>query len=167
MSNTINFIVSFSTCLKLRQLLEKDTKLEIENKSSPFVPIVNKEPHNPETPLVQIDSKKEASSKVSFRASFQQIYSLLQALADMCSNYRMPVILIRGMCQALRLDLGFFSTKSLSQVAGDRSLSIFTQTKSERWNLGEKYSLDMSLGHFLSIYHRSREKLHRITAIYY
>ena len=50
----------------------------------------------------------------------------------------MPVILIRGMCQALRLDLGFFSTKSLSQVAGDRTLSIFTQSKSERWNLGNK-----------------------------
>ena len=77
LSNPTNFIKFFSTCLKLRQLLEKDTKLEIENKSSPFVPIVNKEPHNPETPLVQIDSKKEASSKVSFRASFQQIYSFL------------------------------------------------------------------------------------------
>ena len=67
----------------------------------------------------------------------------------MCSNYRMPVILIRGMCQALRLDLGFFSTKSLSQVAGDRTLSIFTQTKSERWNLGSKLYYYFWLTRFL------------------
>ena len=61
---TCKINVCLSTCQKLRQLLEKDTKLEIENKSSPFIPVIEKpETCNPETPMVQIDSKKEASSK--------------------------------------------------------------------------------------------------------
>ena len=58
-------LISFSTCQKLRQLLEKDTKLEIENKSSPYIPEITENVNvNPETPMVQIDNKKEASSKV-------------------------------------------------------------------------------------------------------
>jgi histone demethylase len=118
------------TCQKLRQLLEQDTKLEIENKSSPYIPeITEKEVNcNPETPMVQIDNKKEASSK---------------ALSDLCCNNRIPAILIRGMCQVLRLDLGFFSTRSFSQVAGQNKVNVYTQKKdpSSRWSLDEKMSI--------------------------
>ena len=52
--------------------MEKDTKLEIENKSSPYIPRVKlTENCNPETPMVQIDSKKEATSKECLQESVQ------------------------------------------------------------------------------------------------
>merc|ERR1711990_464380 len=66
-----------------------------------------------------------------------------KALSDLCCNNRIPAILIRGMCQVLRLDLGFFSTRSFSQVAGQNKVNVYTQKKdpSSRWSLDEKMSI--------------------------
>lgn len=113
-------------CRKLRRSLEKDTKLEIENRSPPFFPI-NKplSDINPEAPLVQIDSKKEANSKV---------------LNDICTSSKMPVVLIRGIAAALKMDLGFYSTKTLSMQYSDQKV-----TQKEQSNTGEKWSLDEKL----------------------
>ena len=109
-------------------MLEKDTKLEIENRSTPF--IAHPSPAadiNPETPLVQVDSKKEAYSK---------------SLNDICSNSRVPCVVMRGVASALKMDLGFFSTKNLTQAVGHQKVNISTQQREscETWKLDEKSS---------------------------
>lgn len=107
-------------------MLEKDTKLEIENRSSPFIPnVVPVLDFNPETPLVQVDSKKEAYSKMLF---------------DICTNPRVPVVLMRGVASALKMDLGFFSTKNLTSSYGNLKINLHMQKReaSDKWNLGKR-----------------------------
>ena len=109
-------------------MLEKDTKLEIENRSTPFIanpPAAGD--INPETPLVQVDSKKEAYSK---------------SLGDICSNSRIPCVVMRGVASALKMDLGFFSTKNLTQAVGHQKVTVSTQQRdsSDSWKLDEKNS---------------------------
>ena len=106
-------------------MLERDTKLEIENRSSPYIPNVPPVSDiNPETPMIQVDSKKEAYSKM---------------LNDICVNPRVPVVLMRGVSSSLKMDLGFFSTKSLAQAYGNFRVNLHMQKResTEKWTLGE------------------------------
>ena len=119
--------LAFSTCRKLREMLEKDTKLEIENRSTPLIPNVTPiSSFNPETPLVQVDSKKEAYSKM---------------LYDICTNSRVPVVLMRGVASALKMDLGFFSTKNLTSSYGHMKVNLHMQKRepTDKWTLGKIY----------------------------
>jgi len=106
-------------------MLEKDTKLEIENRCLPYIPnVVPIVDINPETPLVQVDSKKEAYSKMLF---------------DICTNPRVPVVLMRGVASTLKMDLGFFSTKILSNAYGNIKVNLHMQKRElqDKWSLGK------------------------------
>ncbi|CBY38180.1 unnamed protein product [Oikopleura dioica] len=121
---------------ELSVIKEKDTKLEIENRSPPFF-TVNPKPMeiNPEAPLIQVDTKKEANSKV---------------LSDICTSSKVPTVLIRGISAALKMDLGFFSTKMLSTLQGQNKIissgkksqknfySEQSKSPGEKWSLAEK-----------------------------
>jgi len=61
------------------------------------------------TPTIMVYTKKEAHSS---------------ELQQFC--YRSQVAILRGMCSALRLDLGLFSTKTLMETAGDHQVMCIT-----------------------------------------
>lgn len=75
----------------------------------PF-PALPKESLNPPTPSVYLDTKKDA-----FSLELQQY----------C--YSQPVVVIRGLAGALKLDLGLFSTKSLVEANADHPVEVRTQ----------------------------------------
>ncbi|CAC5370577.1 UTX [Mytilus coruscus] len=76
---------------------------------SPFPPLP-KDRLNPPTPSVYLDTKKDA-----FSLELQQY----------C--YSQPVVVIRGLAGALKLDLGLFSTKSLVEANADHPVEVRTQ----------------------------------------
>ncbi|XP_048748204.1 histone demethylase UTY-like isoform X2 [Ostrea edulis] len=65
---------------------------------------------NPPTPSVYLETKKDA-----FSIELQQY----------C--YSQPVVVIRGLAGALKLDLGLFSTKSLVEANADHAVEVRTQ----------------------------------------
>ncbi|PVD19069.1 hypothetical protein C0Q70_21628 [Pomacea canaliculata] len=77
---------------------------------SPPHPPLSKDSLNPPTPSVYLESKKDA-----FSAELQQF----------CHSQ--PVVVIRGMAAALKLDLGLFSTKTLVEANPDHEVEVRTQ----------------------------------------
>ncbi|KAL3847276.1 hypothetical protein ACJMK2_018196, partial [Sinanodonta woodiana] len=77
--------------------------------SPPFPPLP-KDSLNPPTPSVYLESKKDA-----FSPELQQY----------CQSQ--PVVVIRGLAGALKLDLGLFSTKSLVEANADHAVEVRTQ----------------------------------------
>ena len=75
----------------------------------PFEPLEACQLH-PQTPSVLVDSTQDA-------------YSL--SLVDFCLRH--PIVVIRGICQALNMDLSLYSTKTLVETAPDHSVEIRTQ----------------------------------------
>lgn len=78
--------------------------------ASPPYPPLPKESLNPPTPSVYLESKRDA-----FSPELQQY----------C--YTQPVVVIRGLAGALKLDLGLFSTKSLVEANADHRVEVRTQ----------------------------------------
>ncbi|KAL4220760.1 Lysine-specific demethylase 6A [Mactra antiquata] len=77
---------------------------------SPPRPALSKDQLNPPTPSVYLECKKDA-----FSPELQQY----------CQSQ--PVVVIRGMAGALKLDLGLFSTKSLVEANADHPVEVRTQ----------------------------------------
>ncbi|XP_070173907.1 lysine-specific demethylase 6A-like isoform X1 [Littorina saxatilis] len=77
---------------------------------SPPQPPLPKEQLNPPTPSVYLESKKDA-----FSAELQHY----------C--HTQPVVVIRGIATALKLDLGLFSTKTLVEANPDHDVEVRTQ----------------------------------------
>ncbi|XP_069104223.1 lysine-specific demethylase 6A-like isoform X1 [Argopecten irradians] len=77
---------------------------------SPPYPPLPKDALNPPTPSVYLETKKDA-----FSLELQQY----------C--YSQPVVVIRGLAGALKLDLGLFSTKSLVEANADHPVEVRTQ----------------------------------------
>ncbi|KAH3807602.1 hypothetical protein DPMN_135948, partial [Dreissena polymorpha] len=77
---------------------------------SPPQPPLPKDRLNPPTPSVYLELKKDASSP---------------ELQQYCQSQ--PVVVIRGMASALKLDLGLFSTKSLVEANADHPVEVRTQ----------------------------------------
>jgi len=73
-------------------------------------PPLPKDSLNPPTPSVYLDNKKDA-----FSIQLQQF----------C--HQQPVVVIRGIAGALKLDLGLFSTKSLVEANPDHPVEVRTQ----------------------------------------
>ncbi|XP_067669128.1 lysine-specific demethylase 6A-like isoform X2 [Haliotis asinina] len=77
---------------------------------SPPYPPLPKESLNPPTPSVYLESKRDA-----FSPELQQY----------CHSQ--PVVVIRGLAGALKLDLGLFSTKTLVEANADHRVEVRTQ----------------------------------------
>ncbi|XP_052783608.1 lysine-specific demethylase 6A-like isoform X1 [Mya arenaria] len=77
---------------------------------SPPQPPLPKDRLNPPTPSVYLELKKDASSP---------------ELQQYCQSQ--PVVVIRGMASALKLDLGLFSTKSLVEANAEHAVEVRTQ----------------------------------------
>ncbi|KAJ6223820.1 hypothetical protein RDWZM_002365 [Blomia tropicalis] len=86
----------------------------------PPYPPVPKHKLNPPTPIVTIDSKREAFSP---------------KLQHFCLSN--PIALIRGLASTLKLDLGLFSTKALVDFNAEHTVEVrrqYLQSSDENWD---------------------------------
>ncbi|KAJ7323700.1 Lysine-specific demethylase 6A [Desmophyllum pertusum] len=77
---------------------------------------------SPQTPSIYVENRKDAFSP------------MLQSLVLNNSN---PILVIRGLAAALKLDLSLFSTKSLVETNGDHQVEVRTQrlqASDENWD---------------------------------
>ncbi len=110
-----------ATC-KCKEMKEKENKEKwipspsgsSSSTSTPskIVPCMCLERLLPPTPSVPLDNKKDAFSP---------------QLQNFCLDH--PIAIIRGIAAALKLDLGLFSTKGVSEVNPDQTIQILTQLK--------------------------------------
>nr|XP_061816078.1 lysine-specific demethylase 6B-like isoform X1 [Nerophis lumbriciformis]XP_061816079.1 lysine-specific demethylase 6B-like isoform X1 [Nerophis lumbriciformis]XP_061816080.1 lysine-specific demethylase 6B-like isoform X1 [Nerophis lumbriciformis]XP_061816081.1 lysine-specific demethylase 6B-like isoform X1 [Nerophis lumbriciformis]XP_061816082.1 lysine-specific demethylase 6B-like isoform X1 [Nerophis lumbriciformis]XP_061816083.1 lysine-specific demethylase 6B-like isoform X1 [Nerophis lum len=99
---------------------------------------IPREKLNPPTPSIYLESKRDAFSPV---------------LLQFCTDPKNPVTVIRGLAGSLRLNLGFFSTKSLVEANAEQAVEVRTQVQQpadENWDpsgTGQAWPCESSRSH--------------------